>query len=48
MFAIPSASALVHTNGNLLVIGDVYLFQKGEKTWLTDSFSFTLAGLDYG
>ena len=48
LFAIPSASALVHTNGNLSVIGDAFLFRKGKKTRLTDSFSYSLAGPAYG
>jgi len=48
LFAISSASALLHTNDDVSVIGEVYLFRKGEKTRLTASFSYPLADISYG
>ena len=48
LFAISSASALRHTNDDVSVIGEVYLFRKGEKTRLTASFSYRLADISYG
>jgi hypothetical protein len=32
IFAIPAGSALVYDGGALSAIGEVYLFQDGEKT----------------
>ena len=32
IYAIPERSALVYDNGALTAIGNVYLFQNGEKT----------------
>jgi hypothetical protein len=32
IYAIPERSALVYDNGRLSFIGDVYVFQNGEKT----------------
>lgn len=48
LFAISSASALLHTNDDVSVIGEVYLFRKGEKARLTASFSYPLADISYG
>lgn len=48
LVAITSASALVRTNGDLSVIGNVYLFRKGEKKRLIDSCSYSLTDLVYG
>lgn len=48
IFAIPSASALIHNNNDMSFIGEVYLFQNGEKTRLTSPFPHPLVDLDYG
>jgi peptidase E len=48
LFAISSASAILRANDDMSVIGEAYLFQKGEKKRLTTPFSFGLADLDYG